>query len=108
MISSISCDAHCLDLVITLSCGGSLVMPKPHGQLEPSYIIDTIQKQQVNSILMSVPSLMREYLAVMHGCEHMRVWVTGGEPVPLLMLKRAKELMPNVQLVAVYGEYLQG
>eukprot|EP00775_Hariotina_reticulata_P001359 gene1359-1700_t len=126
MVSSISFDAHMIDLSVILTSGGCLVMPKPRGQLEPAYIVrydmqsvivvarpsgtqmDLIASKKVNSILLSVPSLAREYVAMMEhqgfpAREAMRVWVLGGETLPLPLVQQMQKIMPNIQLFNFCG-----
>jgi len=81
-VVSISFDPHVLDLTATITTGGCLVLPKPGGHLDPSYIAQLIRQEQVTHVLTSVPSVSSQYLAALGSYDGMRLWLMGGENLP--------------------------
>ncbi|KAG1667307.1 hypothetical protein FOA52_005066 [Chlamydomonas sp. UWO 241] len=104
LVTSISFDPHLLDISVTLTSGGCLVLPKPGGQMEPPYIADLIKEHRVSCMLTGVPSLAREYLAALGTCDHIRLWSMGGEPMPAALANAMQKAFPNmVGPINAYG-----
>ena len=58
LTNTINFDVHVNQMFPPLTVGASLVIAKPDGHLDPSYIVDLIHSQQATGFMFTVPTLV--------------------------------------------------
>ncbi|HYN19947.1 MAG TPA: amino acid adenylation domain-containing protein, partial [Thermoanaerobaculia bacterium] len=76
-------DASVWELLWPLSVGARLIVARPGGHQDVSYLVDLIRRERV-TFLHAVPSLLRVLLKEpgLRECTSLRWVTTGGEPLP--------------------------
>lgn len=59
LTSTMSFDAHVLQLFPTLMVGASLILASPKGHLDPGYIVELVIHHQITEFIFSVPTMVR-------------------------------------------------
>ena len=79
-----SFDASVWEFYAPLLVGGQLILARPGGHQDTSYLIETISKQEV-TILQLVPSLLRMLLEAsgLENCNSLKRVFCGGEALPV-------------------------
>lgn len=87
-----------------LLAGARLVMARPEGHKDPSYLCDTIQRSKITT-LHFVPSMLQVFLDHAHvsKCSSLARVVCSGEALPAVLARRFKQTFPNVALYNLYG-----
>lgn len=99
-----SFDVSLWEIFWPLSVGAISVLAKPDGQKDPVYLIKLIQERNI-SILHFVPSMLRVFLETPQAknCTTLKKVLTGGEVVPMDILEKFYEVLPNSKLCNGYG-----
>ncbi len=99
-----SFDASLRELVPPLLAGARLVVARPGGHRDPSYLLETIRREGVTT-LHFVPTMLR--VLVQEGdlgrCTTLRRVVCGGEALPRELARRFQAQVPGARLYNVYG-----
>jgi amino acid adenylation domain-containing protein len=100
---SLSFDPSVLEILTPLLVGGRLVLARPNGHHDPSYLVQTIVRCQV-TILHLVPSTLRMLLEIpnLKACHSLRNVFCGGEVLTTDLVRRFFEVL-NADLHYVYG-----
>jgi amino acid adenylation domain-containing protein len=102
---SFSFDPSVWQIFWPLSFGAQLIMARPGGHQDPTYLIKTIVEQQI-TIIALVPSIMRVLLEEeeFENCRCLRHITSGGEALPIELVERffVRLKLDNV-LVNCYG-----
>jgi amino acid adenylation domain-containing protein len=87
-----------------LMVGARLVMAKPEGHKDPSYLVETIRRENV-STLHFVPSMLQLFLehADVESCTSLSRVMCSGEALPAAAARRFRERLPMVGLHNLYG-----
>jgi amino acid adenylation domain-containing protein len=98
-----SFDASVWEFYAPLWVGGRLVVARPGGHLDTTYMVETIVKQGV-TILQLVPSLLRMLLETpsFKTCRSLRRVFSGGEALTGDLVRRFCETLP-AGLINLYG-----
>ncbi len=98
-----SFDAAVWEFYASLLSGGRLVVTRPRGHLDMSYMIETIVRHQV-TILQLVPALLRMLLETpeFKNCRSLRRVFCGGEALPAELVNKLHETL-DAELVNLYG-----
>lgn len=102
---SFSFDPSVWQIFWPLGFGGQLIMARPGGHQDPTYLIKTIIKQQI-TVIAVVPSMLRLLLEEkgIENCHCLRHITSGGEALSNELIKRFYERLPlNHVLVNCYG-----
>jgi amino acid adenylation domain-containing protein len=87
-----------------LLAGARLVMARPGGHQDPSYLADVIRREGI-STLHFVPSMLQVFLE--HGdpasCTTVSRLVCSGEALPAALAERVHEVLPGTNLYNLYG-----
>ena len=95
-----------LDLTLPLLlCGGRLVLG-PSRQFDPLLLLQTIAEHR-GSVIPIYPTMLRRVVALPHfgglDLSCLRLIVTGGEPVPVPVVRAVRERLAHVDFVNTYG-----
>jgi natural product biosynthesis luciferase-like monooxygenase protein/amino acid adenylation domain-containing protein/non-ribosomal peptide synthase protein (TIGR01720 family)/FkbM family methyltransferase len=98
-----SFDASIWELFVPLLAGARLVMARPGGHQEPSYLVDAVIEHGVTTLQL-VPSLLRPFLDERRAveCRSLTRLYCGGEALPMDQVERALTLLPAA-LCNLYG-----
>src|ERR1043166_8673785 len=96
-------DASVWEFFLPLLGGAQLIMAQPERHGDPSYLVETIRREQV-TVLQLVPSLLRHLLdeSGFASCESLKWVCCGGEELPVELVKRFKAQHAG-ELVNLYG-----
>ncbi|HSU17577.1 non-ribosomal peptide synthetase [Longimicrobium sp.] len=100
-----SFDASLRELIPALLVGARMVIARPGGHRDPTYMLETIRRERVTT-LHFVPTMLAvlvqepEFAA---SCTDLKRVVCGGEPLPAELVKRFHQHLPNTRLYNVYG-----
>lgn len=96
-------DPSLLEVFWPLMVGGTIVVARPDGHKDPSYLVDLIRIHEI-TIAQFVPSALRAFLEVAGGesLRSLRLLIAGGEALPLDLHDRVLSRLP-VELVNHYG-----
>jgi len=99
-----SFDVSVWEFFWTLMSGARLIVARPEGHKDPSYLQALIQAQGVTT-LHFVPSMLYSFLEQpgVEGCHTLRRIVCSGEELPSALQKRCLEIIPQAQLSNLYG-----
>ncbi len=100
----ISFDASARELYSPMMAGACLVMARPGGHRDASYLVETVRAAGVTT-LHFVPPMLQIFLEHPHAarCTALRRIVCGGQALPGALARRLGELLPGTQLWNVYG-----
>ncbi len=101
---SIGFDAAFWQIFGPLIAGAAIVLPKPGGHMDTTYLAEFIADQQVTCADF-VPSVLTQLLEepAITSCVALRQIVSGGEALHGSVAQRVFHLLPKVNLINVYG-----
>ncbi len=104
LAASISFDDAVWEMFDPLNAGGCLVLPPLTGPADMRSFARCIDEQKVTATCL-VPSLLRVFLEALEPgeCKGLRRMTTGGEVLPVQVVKRFFELLPETRLLSGYG-----
>jgi amino acid adenylation domain-containing protein/FkbM family methyltransferase len=96
-------DASIWELFVPLLAGARLVLARPGGQQDSSYLVEAMLEHEV-TVLQLVPSMLTVLLGEprLEECRKLRRLFCGGEVLPVAQVKRFHELL-GAELVNLYG-----
>jgi amino acid adenylation domain-containing protein len=99
-----SFDVSAWEFFWTLGFGGCLVIARPEGHKDPSYLRGLIESAGVTR-LHFVPSMLQSFLEELRpgDCPTLKQIVCSGEELPSALQKRCFEYLPNARLSNLYG-----
>ncbi|HVG07844.1 MAG TPA: amino acid adenylation domain-containing protein [Thermoanaerobaculia bacterium] len=102
--TAFSFDASIWELFVPLLSGSRLVMARPGGQLDPSYLIEEVRRRGI-TVLQLVPSMLQVFMAEAgaEGCTGLRRLYCGGEALPVELQERCLARLEGVELHNLYG-----
>jgi amino acid adenylation domain-containing protein len=102
--TSLNFDPSVWEVFWTLARGARVVVARPEGHLDPAYLVEVINREQVTSVYF-VPSMLRAFLAEpgAESCRSLRRVICGGEALPVEDMERFFELLPAAELHHSYG-----
>ncbi|WBQ07898.1 non-ribosomal peptide synthetase [Kribbella sp. CA-293567] len=102
--TSSSFDVSVWEFFWPLITGAGLVVAKPDGQRDPSYLAGLIQREQVTT-LHFVPSMLAEFvrLADPEPLSGLRRVICSGEALPPELAERFRQVLGHVPLHNLYG-----
>ncbi len=102
--TSISFDASVWELLAPLHVGAPVVLARPGGHRDSTYLIRTIREQEI-SVLQIVPSLLWALLDEpgLSECHRLRYVVCGGEVLDRELARDFRRQLPAVTLGNFYG-----
>ena len=100
----ISFDASVWELFAPLQVGGRLIMAKPGGEREPSYLCEAMRTGEI-TVLQMVPSALSVLLgeAELTRCNTLRNIICGGEPLGRELVRDLRRTLPSVSIYNFYG-----
>ncbi|MDX2086329.1 MAG: amino acid adenylation domain-containing protein, partial [Kofleriaceae bacterium] len=99
-----SFDVSVWELFWPLQVGARLVMARPEGHKDPTYLVDVIQAQQITT-LHFVPSMLAVFVEAkgVEACTSIRRVVTSGEALAPALADRCLARLPAAGLFNLYG-----
>ncbi|WP_038345117.1 non-ribosomal peptide synthetase, partial [Acinetobacter sp. A47] len=100
-----SFDISVWEFFLPLITGARLVMAKPQGHRDPTYLSQIIVEQNI-TIMHFVASMLSEFLSsddVRTKAINLKLVVSGGEALPVPTAKLFKTLLPGTELHNLYG-----
>jgi amino acid adenylation domain-containing protein len=90
--------------ILAPACGAALVVSPPGAYRDPEALIDTIVRTDVTA-LQCVPTLLQALLDTgdLDGCKSLTQVFSGGEVLTAGLARRFFEVLPDCQLVNLYG-----
>ncbi len=87
-----------------LLTGAKLVMARPEGHKDPSYLVETISRDAITT-LHFVPSMLQVFLdqADARQCSSLVRVIASGEALPAALVRRFQLILPHVSLHNLYG-----
>ncbi|KER88919.1 hypothetical protein GW16_00015, partial [Xanthomonas arboricola pv. celebensis] len=100
----ITFDVSVWELFGPLIAGACLVLARPHGHKDPSYLIALIKEQRI-SIVHFVPSMLQAFIDTegSSGCTSLEHVFCSGEALPSTLARRCLERLESTQLHNLYG-----
>jgi amino acid adenylation domain-containing protein len=97
-------DVSVWELILPFITGSSLVIAKPEGHKDPSYLNDIIVQNQV-TIIHFVPSMLNAFLAGIDQKEECQLShiICSGEELSVITAQECKEKFKQAQLHNLYG-----
>jgi amino acid adenylation domain-containing protein/thioester reductase-like protein len=106
-LSSLSFDLSVYDIFGTLAAGGTIIIPQPSANPDPSHWGDLMAREQV-TIWNSAPALMQ--MLVEYGSTHppvlpasLRLVMLSGDWLPITLPTQLQALVPDIQVVSLGG-----
>ncbi|MDQ3510342.1 MAG: amino acid adenylation domain-containing protein, partial [Pseudomonadota bacterium] len=92
------------EFFLPLVAGAGLVLARPGGHRDPSYLLALIEAAGVTTMHF-VPSMLAEFVSQVRNerCRSLRQVLCSGEALPHAMLRRASEALPQVAWHNLYG-----
>ncbi|NMO23051.1 non-ribosomal peptide synthetase, partial [Pyxidicoccus fallax] len=102
--ASIGFDASVPELLATLVSGARLVLGPTEADNDTAALLATLARQQV-TVLQLVPSQLRVLLeeAQVERAAGLRMLLSGGEALPVELVRRVRERLPSTRLINAYG-----
>ncbi|MBW4635047.1 MAG: amino acid adenylation domain-containing protein [Iphinoe sp. HA4291-MV1] len=102
--TSFSFDVSVWEMFGALLSGSRLVMARPGGHQDPSYLVKVMAQQQI-TLVDFVPAMLQLVLEQpgLEGCISLRYVTCGGEALPLEVRDRFFALLSSVELHNCYG-----
>ncbi|MBA3485668.1 MAG: amino acid adenylation domain-containing protein [Lysobacter sp.] len=99
-----SFDVSVWEFFLPLVAGAGLVLARPGGHRDPSYLLALIEAAGVTTMHF-VPSMLAEFVSQVRNerCRSLRQVLCSGEALPHAMLQRASEALPQVAWHNLYG-----
>jgi len=97
-------DASVWEFYMPLVVGAKLVMARPGGHQDSSYLVRTIAEHRV-SVVQLVPTLLRMLVndRGFSSCTNLRLVFCGGEALPKELAAKCLEQLPAAKLFNLYG-----
>jgi amino acid adenylation domain-containing protein len=88
----------------TWLAGARLVLAKPQGQRDPSYLLDVVEREAVTTVHF-VPSMLSAFMACvpLGRAASLRRIVCSGEALPAAMVEAVHRQLPEARLYNLYG-----
>ncbi len=101
--TALSFDASVWEFYAPLLAGAQLVMAKPGGHRDPAYLVEAIQRDNIN-ILQVVPTVLRLLVEEpgLRQCVSLRRLFCGGEVLPPELVEKVHAVL-DVELINLYG-----
>ncbi|CAA9346511.1 MAG: Polyketide synthase modules and related proteins, partial [uncultured Gemmatimonadetes bacterium] len=102
--TSLSFDGSIREIFLPLMAGARVVLARPGGQRDPSYLLEVIGRENITTVNL-VPSLLQLLLEApeVEGLRGLKRVLCGGEALPGALLERFRERLPGVELHNLYG-----
>ena len=102
--TSLNFDGSLREVFWPLMAGARVVLARPDGQKDPSYLLRTMRDERVGVINL-VPSMLHVLIEhdQLRGCTALRSVLCGGEALPAALLQRVRDALPGVALHNLYG-----
>jgi amino acid adenylation domain-containing protein len=99
-----SFDVSAWEFFWPLLAGARLVMARPGGHRNPTYLVETVRREAITT-LHFVPSMMGVFLDVAEAstCASLRRVFTSGEALPAGLVRLFHQRLPGVELHNLYG-----
>ncbi len=100
----VSFDVSVWELFLPLLSGGCLVMARPGGHQDPTYLARALAEHEI-TVVHFVPAMLQAFLAepeIERG-KALRLVVASGEALPAALLERFFGRLPAVDLLNLYG-----
>ncbi|WP_327365664.1 non-ribosomal peptide synthetase [Streptomyces sp. NBC_01217] len=106
-ISSLSFDLSVWDVFGTLGAGGTLVIPEPSGNPDPSAWAELLRRHRV-TVWNSVPALLQILLDYTRGRgerlpTELRTVLLSGDWIPVATYEHLREVAPDARLISLGG-----
>jgi amino acid adenylation domain-containing protein len=104
LLPSFAFDSSVAGIFGTLCQGGALSLPAPDLEYDPIRLARLIADERISHLL-TVPSLHSELLGLLNPerSSELKVVIVAGEPCPVNLAARHRELAPHVSLFNEYG-----
>ncbi|HEU0297990.1 MAG TPA: amino acid adenylation domain-containing protein, partial [Longimicrobium sp.] len=102
--TSLSFDGSVREIFLPLTAGARVVLARPGGHRDPSYLLEVIGRERVTTVNL-VPSLLQMLLEVpeVENLRGVKRILCAGEALPAALLERFRERLPEVEAHNVYG-----
>jgi amino acid adenylation domain-containing protein len=102
--ASLTFDVSAYEIFWPLMVGGRVVMMRPDGHRDPSYLVETIRSHGIGTASF-VPSMLQLFLEhpEVESCESLVRVPCGGEALPVALVRRLHERLPRATLYNRYG-----
>ncbi|MGB3535495.1 MAG: amino acid adenylation domain-containing protein [Microcoleaceae cyanobacterium] len=92
------------ELFWPLMAGACVIVAKPDGEKDSTYIVRLIAKEQI-TIAYFVASMLSIFLEdpQLESCSHLRRVYVGGEAFPFALKQRFWQRLPHCQAIEIYG-----
>ncbi|HZG41362.1 MAG TPA: amino acid adenylation domain-containing protein, partial [Longimicrobium sp.] len=102
--ASLTFDVSAYEVFWPLMMGGRVVMTRPDGHRDPSYLVETIRSHGIGTASF-VPSMLQLFLEHpgVESCESLVRVPCGGEALPVALVRRLHERLPRATLYNRYG-----
>jgi amino acid adenylation domain-containing protein len=99
-----SFDVSVWEFFWALLAGARVVMARPEGHKDPSYLVETIRNAEITTMHF-VPSMLQLFLehAEVGSCTGLKRVMCSGEALPAALVRRFHERLPGVELHNLYG-----
>ena len=103
--TALSADTAMWELLVALTCGGTVVLSAPGRHADVHYLYDVLARRQVTSCFF-VPSVLRPALdqgGFADAAATLRLVISAGEELPAALADQFHAAAPHVRLVNSYG-----
>ncbi|HEX2077932.1 MAG TPA: amino acid adenylation domain-containing protein, partial [Longimicrobium sp.] len=102
--TSLNFDGSVREIFLPLIAGGRVVVARPGGHRDPSYLLGVIGRENITTVNL-VPSLLQVLLDApeVENLRGLRRILCGGEALPGALLERCRAALPGVELHNLYG-----
>jgi amino acid adenylation domain-containing protein len=102
--TSLNFDGSVREIFLPLMAGGRVVLARPGGHRDPSYLLGAIGREGITTLNL-VPSLLQVLLDApeVETLRGLKRILCAGEALPGALLERFRERLPEVELHNIYG-----
>ena len=102
--TSLNFDGSVREIFLPLMAGGRIVLARPGGHRDPSYLLEVIGRERITTVNL-VPSLLQVLLDApeVENLRGLQRVLCGGEALPGALLERFRAALPEVELHNLYG-----
>jgi amino acid adenylation domain-containing protein len=102
--TTLSFDVSVYEILWPISVGGRVVLARTEGQMDPGYLVETIQRERIGTVNF-VPSMLQLFLEHpdVERCTFLKRAPCGGEALSPMLARRFRERLPWVSLHNRYG-----